>query len=103
LASNNENYRKRWDGEASLPEPVQEPNLFQKLGNFTGAVMEWFASGGERVTEEERNKRLAVCKDNCPYYQENTCKKCGCGLPDAKTFFDKLGWKTSRCPIGRWQ
>jgi hypothetical protein len=102
LASNNENYRKGWDGEALSPEPVQEPNLFQKLGNFTGAVIEWFASGGERVNEEEREQRLAICKA-CPSYTGIRCRHCGCGITDQATYFDKLGWKTSKCPEGKWK
>jgi len=50
-----------------------------------------------RLLAENKEERLAVCKD-CPFYnaERNKCKKCGCNM----TF--KTMYAGSKCPIDKW-
>jgi hypothetical protein len=57
----------------------------------------------ERVSQEEAQRRLEICKGNeeyypCDYYFKATgnCKRCGCFVK-LKTKF-----KTQSCPINKW-
>lgn len=49
------------------------------------------------TTDEEKNKRMAICK-GCEFFDElnNVCNKCGCYL-SFKTWL-----KAEHCPIGKW-
>ncbi len=51
----------------------------------------------EKVSEDESNRRLDICKQ-CPELIQvtNQCKKCGCIMPI------KVKLKEAVCPIGKW-
>ena len=48
-----------------------------------------------RVSEEEKTKRLDICK-SCPEYKMGICKKCGC-IMELKTTLSE-----AYCPLGKW-
>jgi hypothetical protein len=96
--------RKREERKyATMAEP---PTMLQKATNMTKAIGRLagaVAKGNPlRVTDEERDRRLAICR-GCEYWNEGgniglgECRhsKCGC------TRF-KHGLTTERCPIGKW-
>ena len=49
----------------------------------------------QRVSKEQRNDRLVICKE-CPFYKLGMCTKCGC----------VMAWKTTLanayCPENKW-
>ena len=50
---------------------------------------------GRVVNEEKANERLSICKD-CEHYNGSRCKICGCFM------LTKVGLKSSKCPIHKW-
>jgi len=86
-----------------LAASLNTPTLLKKVQNAAGAagrVVKAAAQGkAVRVSEEEQNKRLAICKTNqCGQYDsvKNVCKICGC-LLKFKTML-----ATEKCPKGFW-
>ncbi len=65
--------------------------------NFVKAAAQHAMSGFNRVSAEEKEKRLEICK-SCEFYiaHSKRCSKCGCFL-EAKS-----GWSSQHCPIGKW-
>jgi hypothetical protein len=53
--------------------------------------------GFKKVTDEDFQKRLDICK-TCEYHNANTnqCNKCGCFLKI------KASWNSEKCPIDKW-
>ena len=63
----------------------------------------------ERVDQEEKDRRLAICENPCLYFEpkERRCKVCKCFLDakaGAKTNFNpaKLRNEITHCPKGYW-
>lgn len=79
------------------------PSFLQKAINFSSAVVHDVATGMQRCTEEEMDERIEICK-TCPFYnhEDSSCNKCGCPLSREKIYRNKLYWKSSGCPIGKW-
>tara|TARA_R100000152_G_C6693512_1_gene124561 strand:+ start:177 stop:623 length:447 start_codon:yes stop_codon:yes gene_type:complete len=72
------------------------PSTMTMAKNFVSSAAKHVASGFNFASDEEKERRLAICAE-CPHIVNNTrCGKCGCVL---KT---KAGWATSSCPIGKW-
>jgi hypothetical protein len=53
------------------------PSLFQQARNLAGAVAAAVASGLEPAPPEERERRLAICRE-CEHFTGTRCRKCGC-------------------------
>lgn len=96
--------RKRREVYEQKQETKQEtkqspPSLAQKAANFAKASTKHISGGLKKVTEETKNKRLAIC-NSCPFKvgteEKPTCNKCGCFLKI------KAGWASESCPIGKW-
>lgn len=51
--------------------------------------------GELKVSEEEYDSRLAVCKE-CHYLNEGTCNACGCYVEL------RAASKTGKCPYKKW-
>ncbi|MFC6465733.1 DUF6171 family protein [Marinilactibacillus sp. GCM10026970] len=47
------------------------------------------------ASEELKEKRLSVC-ETCPFFQNQTCTKCGCYA----MFRASLNYKS--CPVNKW-
>ncbi len=84
-SSNSETVEKRY------------PSIFQMGINALTAGVNYVASGFENASEEERNRRLDICR-GCSQYDksQNRCYKCGCGLGLA------ISLQSKHCPDGLW-
>lgn len=82
---------------------ISPPSFLQKAINFSSAVVHDVATGMQRCTEEEMDERIEICK-TCPFYnhEDSSCNKCGCSLSRKKIYRNKLYWKSTGCPIGKW-
>jgi hypothetical protein len=47
--------------------PASYPPLAQQAANLAGSLWAWAVSGFTTTTEEERARRLAICRD-CPQW-----------------------------------
>jgi hypothetical protein len=67
-------------------------NLIETAVNVAASV----ANGDQiNLSEEEANKRLAIC-ESCEFYINSRCSKCGCYMA-VKTYL-----KAANCPVGKW-
>lgn len=69
-------------------------NLAQSVGKNVKSVA---AGNSLRITSEEANARLEICK-SCEFFNtlQQRCGKCGCYMA-VKTYL-----KAEKCPIGKW-
>ena len=90
-----EQEKKEYDKE--MREKISLPSPQRQAMNFASAMTKHVLSGFKRVTDEEKNRRLEICK-GCPFFisHSNRCEKCGCFL------LAKAGWTTQHCPIDKW-
>jgi len=75
----------------------QSPSFFEKVANFAEALIDHAKTGFENVSEEEKNKRMEICK-TCDKFDKSTetCNLCGCHCNR------KTAWKSSECPLKKW-
>lgn len=71
---------------------MQVGNALKALSRVAGAVM---TGKPVYVSQEERNRRLAIC-EACQYFVDNRCRKCGCFA------LAKIELATEKCPIDKW-
>lgn len=81
-------------------EGCKEPDLPSNLrmsGEITRAAAQALTKGIKRVSEEDYQKRLAIC-EACEWHRksDNRCAKCGCFLKY------KARLEAWHCPIGEW-
>jgi hypothetical protein len=76
---------------------MSEPEIFTLAKNFGHSVVNHLADGMKKVSEEEFNKRLDICK-KCDKFDDKSvrCKQCGCFLNI------KASWNSEKCPLGLW-
>jgi hypothetical protein len=87
-------------GSQSPPPP---PSLAARVGGFMAAAGRHVASGATRATQEEVDRRFAICQSNkCGFYDGRTCRKCGCFVSNKRQLVSKLSWAEQSCPIGLW-
>lgn len=86
-------YQALWDDQ---PVP---PGLLQKAGNFARSVASYVAAGLPQVSEEEYQRRIAICQA-CAFLKNNTCLKCGCNV--IGNVLTKSRWQTESCPLKLW-
>lgn len=55
----------------------------------------------KQCTKEQIEERMNICQ-SCPFYENNTCLKCGCSLSRDQVYMNKLNWADQSCPIGKW-
>jgi len=78
-------------------KPCNEyPSIIEMAGNFVSAMVEAAKDGFAQASEEEVQKRKAIC-EACPLYdlEQKRCTVCGCGQ-------GKLALASSECPKGFW-
>lgn len=81
------------------------PSTIQMGKNLISSAINFVKDGFKITDEEERNRRLEICKGNpekeiptCPSYDksQNRCIECGCFV----------NWTTiinsKHCPLGKW-
>ncbi len=84
------------------PPERQYPSVGQQIANAFGAagrVVSDIAKGNRvLVSQEEKDRRQAICEEPCAEYDvsQNRCKKCGCSIAV------KPWGASEKCPIGKW-
>lgn len=81
--------------------PTQKPTLVDKAINFSKAAIQHAMKGSPKCTDEEINTRYNICQ-SCEYFQNQTCKLCGCNLVRERIYMNKLAWADQSCPIKKW-
>lgn len=96
------------------------PGIAQKAVNFAKAAAKHVTSGMEMVSDQQAEKRSAICLGCNLFVQDprhpdtgytqlgGYCchKKCGCQTLSTKEFLAKQRWKDSKCPHpkgDKWQ
>lgn len=89
--------------EVPLPAARPYPGLANQAWNLTRAVgragVAFLRTGHLRATDEQREARLAICRQCDRYDAEQVrCRECGCYLPE------KTSWISESCPLTppRW-
>ena len=85
----------------SVSSSPSEPPLAQRVVTFAAAMTNHVRDGMTKCDEPEIQSRLEVCQQ-CPSFTGTHCRECGCACSQKKTFFNKLAWRSERCPLGRW-
>jgi hypothetical protein len=75
------------------------PSLQARATTFAGAVVTYLAAGLKHVSEEEYERRVAICRA-CEFLVDNHCHRCGSKI--AGQVFSKARWKVLHCPLGKW-
>jgi hypothetical protein len=85
------------------PEESMSKSFSAKLIRFWKERQEWIKAG-RPIRTEKRIEELYddFCKP-CPFFQNDSCGKCGCRIKRKGTKLNKLAWATTRCPDGRWE
>ncbi len=86
--------------KASRRSKQQLPTLSKNVSNIAraaGRVVKAIVTHKSiRVSDEEKERRLSICRD-CEFYTANgRCEKCGCFI----RFKTRL--ETEHCPIEKW-
>lgn len=89
LYHNNPDYRSQWHEEPQLP------SLAQQAMSFAGAAIKHIATGAKSVSQEELDRRLAIC-NGCDKFVGGRCSLCGCSCNV------KASWLEQNCPIQKW-
>ncbi|WP_208560861.1 DUF6171 family protein [Marinilactibacillus kalidii] len=63
--------------------------------NVLESIEEQLSLEVDLASDELKEMRLSVC-ESCPFFQNQTCTKCGCYA----MFRASLNYKN--CPIGKW-
>ncbi len=77
------------------------PSLLQQVTTFAQAFTEHVKDGLAKCDDKQIQARLATCQP-CPEFTGAHCRKCGCACNGRSTFFNKLAWRSERCPLGKW-
>lgn len=77
------------------------PGLLTKAANFASSVANHVASGMPCATQEEIDRRFAICQQ-CEHFDGKACRQCGCPVVREKQFISKLSWANEKCPAGKW-
>lgn len=109
-------YRAAW-GLSALPDhvpypgsaaptappsaPPSLPALAQRVATFAAALTDHVCDGMVKCEQSEIQARLEVCQQ-CPSFTGTHCRECGCVCNGQTTFFNKLAWRSEKCPLGRW-
>jgi predicted RNA-binding Zn-ribbon protein involved in translation (DUF1610 family) len=52
-------------------------------------------------SQEQILSRYNICQQ-CEFFKNYTCEKCGCAVNRNKIYANKLAWSDQVCPIGKW-
>jgi hypothetical protein len=87
---------------ADPPIPASKPkSLMQRVITFAGARRDHLQDGMAKCEQHEIEARLKIC-EQCPSFTGTHCRECGCACGGNATFFNKLAWRSERCPLGHW-
>lgn len=79
------------------------PGIVAKAKNFAKAAAEHVATGAKIVSDEEADRRSAICLGCNLFVKQNgtgycSHKQCGCQTVGEKEFLAKRKWADSKCP-----
>lgn len=77
------------------------PSLLTKAANFATSAAKHLAAGMPQCSDEERERRFAICQ-GCEFYDGSACSKCGCPVARERKWLSKLSWAGESCPVGKW-
>lgn len=87
------------------------PPLTTRLANFTKAAISHAINGSPTCSQEQIDDRISICR-TCPYFIKNAENNgetgicghmgCGCNINTEVKYLNKLAWRDSDCPIGKW-
>lgn len=83
------------------PNKIEMPSFIEKIKNFSKASANHIISGMKLATDETIKNRYNICQ-NCEFFKNETCSKCGCPLFSYKKYISKLSWSDQECPVGKW-
>jgi len=99
LALNDSGYRELLVTQSAQIDPGEPtlPPLWKQAANFVVAAVQHVADGMPTVSDEERDRRLDVCR-SCSRFiaDQGRCSVCGCYMAT------KASWDQVQCPEGRW-
>ncbi len=87
--------------DESHPKYPRPLTVAKKAVNFAKSSVKHIATGMKRCSQEEVNRRFAICQ-GCEFLKDGACMKCGCPVVREKKFISKLSWANESCPIGKW-
>lgn len=97
-----EKYKKHFDsiGTQEVPKVIP-PTSYQKIKNFSKAILKAFIHGFPTTPQPIREKRTGICK-GCFRYDsvKDECRACGCkmGVSNQRKIMVKSGWAAEQCP-----
>jgi hypothetical protein len=90
--------REHWKRIHDQMNGLAYPPKLEQAGNALIAAAKFVTSGLHVVSDEERDRRHAICQTPCKHYdnKQDGCYLCGC------TTRYKTRLASSSCPIGLW-
>jgi hypothetical protein len=84
---------------APVTTPIAYPPLHVQVKNALTAGLKFAASGFKLVSQEEYDRRLAICRAPCEFWDptQERCTKCGC-VDTWKAWLD-----SQKCPMDYWK
>lgn len=88
-------------GEPEDSPRATPPPLATQIASATGSLTRWVSNGLKFVSDEELERRKAICA-GCEFWDPEAfqgtgrCLKCGCST------WAKLRMATESCPVGKW-
>jgi hypothetical protein len=74
------------------------PSFIKQAKTFTTAVVRHVAGGMPQTSDDERDRRMEICR-GCPAFtggEDPKCNECGCYLKI------KTSWALESCPQNKW-
>jgi len=65
---------------SAVEVPDDFPSLTEQMKSFSGALVDFVATGFETVTKEDYKRRIEIC-NSCEMYTHKRCLLCGCYMP----------------------
>lgn len=84
----------------NYPRPRQL-SAIGRVKNFAASAVAHVAAGMPRASEEEVERRYAICQ-GCEHFDGKSCRKCGCPVVRERKYVSKLSWAKEACPVGKW-
>lgn len=91
--------------QCSLPSATaKEPDVpfLTKVKNFVVSASDHIQNGRKLCTDDTIEQRYKIC-EQCEYFTNSSCGKCGCPIIRNRQFISKLSWASSECPVGKWK
>lgn len=77
------------------------PGLVRRAFHFASALAVHAGDGFAKRTRAEIHDLLAACRE-CEHFTGDSCAKCGCTVAADEVLFNKLAWRSEKCPEGKW-